>query len=199
MNGRNSATLAGTVTRLIDQIAAGEQAAEAELCELVYRELRIIGRRARQRGPAVSLESTEIVHEVLGKFVADGRLGQMKSRRYLYAAAADQMRRMIIDHWRKKRTKVQGGHLKREPLDPWLEELTNSAASRCRDDLEGLERALQQLKQCRPRQHEIVQLKFFAGLTNEQIAEVLEVSIDTVKRDWKIARARLGAYLISSE
>jgi RNA polymerase sigma-70 factor, ECF subfamily len=195
MSGPDSEPPAGNLTRLFGRIEAGDGAAQAELCELVYQELHEIGRRARRRGPGCSLATTDVVHDFMGRFLGDGRLGQMKNRRYFYAAAADQMRRLIIDHWRKKKTKRQGGHLKREPLDPWLDEVTDSAASRCGGDLEALDQALARLKHDRPRQYEIVQLKFFAGLTNEQVAETLDISIDTVKRDWRIARARLGALL----
>jgi RNA polymerase sigma factor (TIGR02999 family) len=127
--------------------------------------------------------------------LAKGRLGEMKNRRYFYAAAADQMRRLLIDHWRHKKSQAAGGHMKRQELDPWLDELTDSTAKRCGGDLEALDSALRRLKADRPRQYEIVQLKFFAGLTNEQVADTLGISIDTVKRDWKIARARLGACL----
>lgn len=194
----DGAELAGTLTRLISDIDGGDQAAQAEFCGLVYHELRQIGRRVRKQ-PGDSLATTDVVHEFFGRVLGDGRLGQMKNRRYFYAAAADQMRRLIIDHWRHKQTLREGGGLKREELDPWLDELTESAAARGGGDLEALEKALAQLKADRPRQHEIVQLKFFAGLTNEQIAETLDVSIDTVKRDWRVARARLGARLSDDE
>jgi RNA polymerase sigma factor (TIGR02999 family) len=187
--------IAGTLTRLIGQIDAGDESAQAELCDLVYNELRAIGRRMRRRGADCSLATTDVVHEFLGGMLAKGRLGEMKNRRYFYAAAADQMRRILIDHWRHKRTQRDGGHLQRADLDPWLDELTDSAAERGGGDLEALDAALTRLKALRPRQHEIVQLKFFAGLTNEQVAEALNLSIDTVKRDWKTARARLGACL----
>jgi RNA polymerase sigma factor (TIGR02999 family) len=191
----DSAELTGSVTRLIGQIDAGEPAAQAELCALVYDELRAIGRRMRRRHGDGALETTDIVHEFFGRVLADGRLGQMKNRRYFYAAAADQMRRILIDHWRHKKTQAAGGHLHRQPLEPWLDELTDSAAARSGGDLVALDEALMRLKADRPRQHEVAQLKFFAGLTNEDVAKVLDVSIDTVKRDWQLARARLGALM----
>ena len=193
--GDDGTPLEGTVTRLIGQIEAGDGAAQAELCDLVYKELRAIGRRMRRNRADCSLATTDVVHEFLGGFLAKGRLGQMKNSRYFYATAADQMRRILIDHWRHKRTRLDGGRLKREQLDPWLDELAESAAARCGGDLDTFDTALARLRADRPRQHEVVQLKFFAGLTNEQIARSLEVSVDTVKRDWKIARARLGACL----
>jgi RNA polymerase sigma factor (TIGR02999 family) len=196
MENRDGEPLAGTLTRLIDQIDAGDDAAQVALCELVYNELRAIGRRARRRGPGCSLATTDIVHEFLGGILAKGRLGQMKNRRYFYAAAANQMRRLLIDQWRLKHAKARGGDRQREALEPWLDEMVDSAASRCGGDLEALDAALTRLKDERPREYEIVQLKFFAGLTNEQIAKTIGISVDTVKRDWQRARARLGAMLI---
>jgi RNA polymerase sigma factor (TIGR02999 family) len=187
--------VASPLTRLIGQVAAGDQSAQAEFCALVYDELRVIGRRARRRSAGCSLATTEVVNEFLGRILADDRLGEMKNRRYFYATAADQMRRILIDHWRHKKSQSAGGHLQRVELEPWLDELTVSVASRCGGDLEALDLALARLKKDRPRQHEIVLLKFFAGLTNDQAAETLDVSIDTVKRDWQAARARLGAIL----
>jgi RNA polymerase sigma factor (TIGR02999 family) len=195
MGGNDSEALVGTLTQLIGQIDAGDEAAQAEFCDRVYNELRDIGRRLRGRSGPCSMATTDVVHEFLGRILADRRLGQMKNRRYFYATAADQMRRLLIDHWRHKRTLVQGGNRQREDLDPWLDALTDSAALRCGGDLDALDTALVHLKAARPRQYEIVQLKFFVGLTNEQIAQTLEISIDTVKREWKIARARLGACL----
>jgi RNA polymerase sigma factor (TIGR02999 family) len=195
MQGHDGEAFAGTLTQLIRQIDDGDEAAQAALCDLVYKELRDIGRRARRRSLGCTLATTDIVHEFLGRVLAKGRLGQMKNRRYFYAAAADQMRRLLIDRWRLKRTKARGGDRHREELEPWLDELVDSAASRCGGDLESLDAALTQLREQRPRQYEIVQLKFFAGLTNEEIAKTLGVSVDTVKRDWQRARARLGACL----
>jgi RNA polymerase sigma-70 factor, ECF subfamily len=195
MGEADSSALAGTVTRLIGRIDAGDEAAQAELCGLVYQELRAIGRRMRRCSGGCSLATTDVVHEFLGGILATKRLGQMKNRRYFYATAADQMRRLLIDRWRKRKSQIRGGDRRRQELEPWLDELVDSAASRCGGDLDALEAALARLKQDRPRQFEIVQMKFFAGLTNDQIAETLELSIDTVKRDWKIARARLGACL----
>ncbi|MBX9790473.1 MAG: sigma-70 family RNA polymerase sigma factor [Pirellulales bacterium] len=187
--------VSGTLTRLIGRIDAGEQAAYEQFCELVYGQLRVIARHRRRQMNVDSLVTTEVVQELFRRFLANGRLGQMKNRRYFYAAAADQMRRLLIDHLRHKQAESQGGKVKRVALDPWLDELTESAAARCGGDLEALDRALQRLRLERPRQHEIVQLRFFAGLTNQQIAEALGVSVDTVKRDWKVARARLGSQL----
>jgi RNA polymerase sigma factor (TIGR02999 family) len=194
--GEHESPLAdGVVTALIVKIEAGDKAARDELCELVYKKLLVIGKRMRQRSAGSSLATGEVVNEFLNDLLVSGRLGKMKNRRYLFKVAADQMHRLLIDRFREKRAKKRGGDRQREHLDPWLDELVDSASSRCGGDLEALDAALARLKHERPRQHEVVLGKFFVGLTNEQIAETLEVSIDTVKRDWKIARARLGASL----
>jgi RNA polymerase sigma-70 factor, ECF subfamily len=195
MQVRDGEIMPGMVTQLIDRIDAGDGTAQSEFCELVYNELRSIAQRLRRRSSGCSLATTEVVHEFLGRILTDGRLREMKNRRYFYAAAADQMRRLLIDHWRQKQTLAKGGHMRRAELDPWLDEMTDSAATRGGGDLEALDAALTTLKSDRPRQHEIVQLKFFGGLTNEEVARTLGISVDTVKRDWQVARARLGAQL----
>jgi RNA polymerase sigma factor (TIGR02999 family) len=195
MESQDQSALAGTLTRLIGQIDAGYSSAQEKLCQLVYNELISIGRRVRQHRNDCSLETTDVVHEFLGQMLSNGRLGQMKNRRYFFAVAADQMRCMLIDHWRKKQAEKHGGELKRVPLDQWLDELTDCAAARSGGDLEALDVALSRLKSSRPRQHEVFQLKFFGGLTNQQIAETIQTSIDTVKRDWERARAHVGAHL----
>src|SRR5688500_1510794 len=130
MQAQDGDALAGTLTQLIDQVDAGDDAAQAALCDLIYNELRDIGRRVRRRGPSSSLATTEIVHEFLGRILAKGRLGQMKNRRYFYAAAADQMRRLLIDRWRQKHAQIRGGDRQREELEPWLDEIAESAVSR---------------------------------------------------------------------
>jgi RNA polymerase sigma factor (TIGR02999 family) len=185
----------GTLTRLIDQIDAGDSAAQDEFCELVYRELQEIAARVKRRHDAGSWATSDVVHEFVGQMLTRGRLGQMKNSSYFYAVAADQMGRLLIDHWRRKKRIKRGGRLERVELGPWLDEVTDSAAARAGGDLDALDQALAQLKRDRPQQHRIVMLKFFAGLTNEQVAELLGISIDKVKRDWKIAKARLGARL----
>ena len=128
---------AGTLTRLIGDIDSGSEVAREELCQLVYDELRIIGRKLR-RGKG-SLATTDLVHEFMSRILSDGRLGQMKNRRYFYAAAVDQMRRILIDHLRRKRTLKEGGLLKRDDLEPWLDELVDSTAMRSGGDLEALD------------------------------------------------------------
>jgi RNA polymerase sigma factor (TIGR02999 family) len=185
----------GLLTGLIERIGAGDGHAQTEFCRVVYDELRACARRLRRGRGSHTLATTDVVHECLGRLLEAGRLGGMKNRRYFYAAAADQMKRVLIDHWRRKRTNKAGGHLQRQPLDPWLDDLVDSTAARCGGDLEALDAALDQLKADRPRQYEIIQLRFFAGMAHEHIAETLGVSPDTVKRVWRISRARLGHLL----
>jgi RNA polymerase sigma factor (TIGR02999 family) len=187
--------LGGTVTRLIAKIEAGDEEAHNQLCELVYGQLRVIARRFRHRMNVHSCETTEVVHELVGGFMAGDRFGKMKNRRYFYAAAADQIRRLLIEHLRRRARKTAGGHLRRVALEPWLDELRESTEVRCGSDMESLDLALTRLKKERPRQHLIVQLKFFAGLTNAQIADSLNVSVDTIKREWRVTRAWLGSRL----
>lgn len=185
---------AGTLTHLLGRVDGGDAQAESQICELVYGELRRIAGLLHGRYKSESLATTEIVNEFFIHILSDDRLGQMKNRRYFYGAAAQQMRRIIIDHWRRTNNQAHGGHLNRVDFNPELNILVDTTLARC-GDLDALEHALKQLDRDRPRQFQIVQLKFFAGLNNEQIAEALDVSVETVKRDWKLARARLGVLL----
>ena len=142
----------------------------------------------RRRSAGCSLATTDIVNDFLGGILAKGRLGEMKNRRYFYATATDQMRCLLIDRWRHKQAQCVVAIASAETWNHGSMSLSIAAASRCGGDLEALDAALASLKQDRPRQFEIVQLKFFAGLANVQFAQILEVSIDTIKRDWEIAR-----------
>lgn len=186
----------GEITELILKIDAGVESAREELCNLVYDELKQVARGLLKRGNYESLDSTDVVHNLFEKMFRKGQLGDLKNRRYFYTTATDLMRKLLIDHWRHGQTKAAGGHLKRNDLDMLLDQLVNSVETRSGGDVEALNTQLVLLQQERPRQFEVVQLRFYGGLTIEQTAEVLEVSVDTVKRDWKLARAKLHARLV---
>jgi RNA polymerase sigma-70 factor, ECF subfamily len=180
----------GELTLLIDRIERGDVQAQAEFCQRVYDELRAVAHRLCGRFRIDALETTDVVQDLFGQWLRDGRLSQMKNRRYFYAAAADQMRRILIDHLRRNATQAAGGRMKRADFDVAIDALVESTSSQC-GDLEMMDAALDRLKERSPRAYDIVRMKFFAGMTIEQIADTLGVSVDIVKRQWQQARERL--------
>jgi RNA polymerase sigma factor (TIGR02999 family) len=184
----------GELTMLIDRMDHGDDQAHSEFCERVYEELRVVARGLRTKMHVDAMETTDVVQDLFGRWLQGARLSQMKNRRYFYAAAADQMRRMLIDHIRHRATQAAGGGHK-QVNDPHLDALAESTSSQCGGDLEAMNAALEKLKADDARLYEVVRLKFFAGLTVEQIAESLGVSTDTVKRCWREARERLKRFL----
>lgn len=184
----------GEVTVLLGEIGAGDAAAADRLMPLVYAELRSLanGYLARERA-GHTLQPTALVHEAYIKLVggADGgaRPG-FSGHAHFLAAAAIAMRRLLTDHARRRNTEKRGGGWKRVTLD-------RAAAERSWADVDlvELDEVLDRLGALNERHAMIVQHRFFGGMTSEQTAEVLGVSLSTVERDWRAARAWLSAQL----
>jgi RNA polymerase sigma factor (TIGR02999 family) len=177
------------ITRLLGAAADGDTRAAADLLPLVYDELRLLARRSLARaGPANTLQPTALVHEAYMRLVGSGDPG-WGGRRHFFGAAANAMRNILVDQARRKaavkhgggRERVEGGEIPDLPIAPPAE------------DLLALEGALSELERADPRQGEIVSLRFFAGLTAEQTAEAMGVSLSTVEREWRFARSFLHA------
>ena len=179
-----------TVTRLLRDWAAGRTAAAEGLFPLVYRELRGVAANVlrRERG-ARTLETGELVHEAYLKLLSPGQVA-WNDRRHFFNVAARAMRQVLVDRARRRQALRHGGD--------WATTTLAAAAELEVPGPEGvleLDRLLDALRACDPRQAEIVELRIFAGLTVEELAEVLAVSTPTVKRDWRMARAWLAAEL----
>lgn len=175
------------VTRVLSQIEQGDPAAAEQLLPLVYEELRKLAaaKLARER-PGQTLQATALVHEAYLRLVDVDEARHWDSRRHFFAAAAESMRRILVETARRKGRLKRGGHLSRVPLDgAALEEETSAL------DLIALDEALHELAAESPEKAEIVRLRFFAGLSHEEVAEILGVSAITVKRHWRYARAWL--------
>ncbi len=177
----------GEVTRILsgkDRLSR-EEALE-QLLPLVYDELRALaGARLRHERPDHSLQATALVHEAYIRLVGwDQR--SWNDRAQFYRAAAEAMRRILIDHARGRARGKRGGGRVRVDL-----EHANLATWRDPDDVLALDEALHRLTEQDPRAAEIVQLRFFAGLSVEETAKALELSIRTVHREWKFARTWL--------
>jgi RNA polymerase sigma factor (TIGR02999 family) len=176
------------VTRLLDAAAAGDRRAAADLLPLVYDELRqLAAARMADERPEHTLQPTALVHEAYLRLVGDQ---QFEHRGHFFAAAAEAMRRILVDHARRKGAHKRGGA--REPLD--LDPATFPAPERP-DDLLALDEALELLGRTEPQVAELVKLRYFAGITIPQAAEALGVSPRTADAWWAYARAWLLAKL----
>jgi RNA polymerase sigma factor (TIGR02999 family) len=176
------------VTRILSAIAQGDPHAAAQLLPLVYDELRdLAAQRLAQEKPGQTLQATALVHEAYLRLVGGAQTQDWDGRRHFFAAAAEAMRRILIDRARHKQARKAGGGRRRldlDDLEPALEEQNG-------DRLLTLDEALQQLEAEDPRKAELVKLRFFAGLTSEQAAAALGVSISTAEKDWAYARSWL--------
>jgi len=174
------------VTELLVRWRSGDREALDSLLPLVYDELRRIAFRSLQNErPGHTLQSTALVNEAYVRMVVQN-LPEWQNRAHFFAVAAQLMRQILVDHARTRRASKRGGDASRVSLD---EARGHAVATDV--DVVALDDALKELAQMDPQQSRVVELKFFAGLSNEEAAEVLKVSPSTVKRDWASARAWL--------
>ncbi len=178
---------AGELTVLLGRAkgADGEGPAVEELVGAVYQELRQAAKRLiRREAAGGTLMTTDLVHEAYMRLFDQD--ASWEDRRHFFGSAAIAMRRVLIDHARKKQA---GKRIPKDELVPI--ELSSEPFEMPNIDLLALDTALDRLAEVHPRQAKIVELRFFAGLSESEIAELLEVSRVTVSRDWKVARLRL--------
>ncbi len=174
---------AADVTRLLHAWRAGEEGALDRLMPLVYDELRRVAHaRMRAQNPGHSLQTTALVHEAYLRLV-DAREHDWQNRTHFFALCAQAMRQILVDIARAKGAAKRGGGAPRVPFEDWL------AASPPPDvDVLALDEALTQLAAEDPRQGQVVELRYFGGLSVEETAQVLQVSPQTVMRDWNMAK-----------
>jgi RNA polymerase sigma factor (TIGR02999 family) len=175
------------VTQILSAIEQGDPHAAAQLLPLVYGELRrLAAQKLAQEKPGQTLDATALVHEAYLRLVDTDQARQWNSRGHFFAAAAEAMRRILIDQARHKQSQKAGGGQRRLDLadiDP---------VAPCQDeDLLALDEALEKLERQDPRKARLVKLRFFAGLTIEQAAGVLGISPSTADNDWAYARCWL--------
>jgi RNA polymerase sigma factor (TIGR02999 family) len=174
----------GRITQLLERARNGDADAVAEVTPLVYEALRDIAGRQVRGARGGTLQTTALVHEAYLRLL--GRDSPWESRAHFYGVAARAMRSILVDHARAKKAKKRGGEGRREPFHDalaWFEEHSI--------DLLSLEESLDVLAREQPRQHQLVELRFFAGLTTEDAAQVLGISRATAERDWTVTRAWL--------
>jgi RNA polymerase sigma factor (TIGR02999 family) len=179
------------VTRLLDAIGCGEPQRARELLPLVYEELRNLAAvRLARESPGQTLQATALVHEAYIRLVGDGEGRSWESRGHFFAAAAEAMRRLLIEGARRKQAKKRGGDVGRRDFD-----LARIVAPEVPDDLLALDESLARLEARAPAQAAVVKLRYFAGLTIPQAAEAMGISPRTADAYWAYARAWLLADL----
>jgi RNA polymerase sigma factor (TIGR02999 family) len=175
------------VTHILAAIEQGDPRAPEELLPLVYDELReLAARKLAQEKPGQTLQSTALVHEAYLRLVDNPDAQTWENRRHFFAAAAEAMRRVLIDKARRKRAEKHGGRLERQDL-----EAIDVAAPPPHEDLLALDQALAKLEAEDHVKAQLVKLRYFAGLTEEDAGKVLGLSRATVQRHWRYAKAWL--------
>jgi len=183
---RGDLPAASNATVLLNDIEQGKPQAAEELLRLVYEELRCLAtvKMAQQPG-GHTLQPTALVHEAWLKLVGSAN-ATFKNRAHFFSAAAEAMRHILIDRARRKQAQRHGGGLERVVLDEY--ELVSPMPE---EQLLAVNEALEKFERQFPVQAEVVKLKHFVGMTNEETAELLGVSVSTVKNYWNFSRAWL--------
>jgi RNA polymerase sigma factor (TIGR02999 family) len=185
--GLNDEVSAATVTRLLNAAGAGDPRAASSLLPLVYDQLRALARsRMRRERPDQTLQATALVHEAYVRLVDATAVQNWEGRWHFYAAAAEAMRRILVEHARRRGRLKRGGGMKRVQLD--AAELTIDQPP---DELIALDEALEKLAEEHPEKAHLVKLRYFAGLTIEEAAQALGIGTSTADRHWAYARAWL--------
>jgi RNA polymerase sigma factor (TIGR02999 family) len=175
------------VTRILSAIEHGDPSAAEQLLPLVYDELRkLAAQKLAQEKPGQTLEATALVHEAYLRMVGTAEERQWDSRGHFFAAAAEAMRRILVESARRKQSLKRGGDHVRADLD-----VQHIFSREIQEDVLALDEALNRLAATDKQAAELVQLRYFAGLTLPEAAEALDVSPSTASRLWTYARAWL--------
>ncbi|HVC95334.1 MAG TPA: ECF-type sigma factor [Pirellulales bacterium] len=179
------------VTRILSQIESGEPQAAGKLLPLVYDELRkLAAQKLAGEAPGQTLGATALVHEAYLRLVDVEKVQHWDSRGHFFAAAAEAIRRILVENARKKGRVRHGGGRKRVDLEE-----AASLAERPGDDILSLDEALTRFAILEPAKAELVRLRYFAGFSVDETADLLGISRTTAKRYWAYARAWLLAEL----
>ena len=181
----------GDLTAILNEARSGDADARDRLVRAIYAELRrTAGGLMRRERPGHTLQTTALVHEALLRLLDGDTLADVPTRRYLFAAAAQAMRQVLVDHARRRHARKREGNRVRVPLDQVLAGFDQQGL-----DVIALHEALEALARAHPRQAQVVDLRFFGGLTVPEVAAMLDVSDTTVESDWRFARAWLKGRL----
>src|SRR5438046_346985 len=179
------------VTHILSAIEQGDASAAEQLLPLVYDELRrLAAQKLAQEKPGQTLQATALVHEAYLRLVESEKTQHWNSRGHFFAAAAEAMRRILVDQARRKLSLRRGGNLQRRPIEDQEIEAPEPSV-----DLLAVHEALERFQEVDATAAHIVKLRYFAGLTIPQVAEALGISTSTADRSWAYARAWLHAAL----
>jgi RNA polymerase sigma factor (TIGR02999 family) len=175
------------LSQLLSATSAGDRLAAAELLPVVYDELRkLAAARMAAEAPGATIQATALVHEAYLRLIGSKDLPRWDGRGHFFAAAAEAMRRILVDNARRKKAEKHGGEMRRHDAD----ELP-IAAPEPDEDLVALDEALDKLAAVDPVKADVVKLRYFVGMTIEQAAEALGISAATANRHWAYGRAWL--------
>ena len=178
---------ADNLTELLIEWREGDKTALDKLTPLVYDELRRIAHRyVRRERDGHTLQTTALVNEAYLRLAGTKSI-EWQNRSHFFAVTAQVMRNVLIDHARRRLYAKRGGHAQQVPIDDVSLEMSEKRA----DELAGLDEALSDLAKLDLRKARVVELRYFGGLSLEETAEVLEISLMTVRRDWRAAKAWL--------
>ena len=179
------------LTLILGRAKGGDEQARGELIALVYDELRqVAGRLMNRERTSHTLPPTALVHEAVIRLLGDAVFDKSPDRAYLFASAARAMREVLIDHARRRVAGRRGGKWRRLPLDHVVEYFEGQGL-----DVIAIHESLDRLAELNPRQAQVMTLRYFGGMTVPEVASALDVSVVTVERDWRLARAWLGTQL----
>ena len=185
----------GDVTRFLEAAERGDPEASRQLLPLVYDELRrLAARKLAGESPGHTLQATALVHEAYLRLVGDPHAQRWENRRHFFGAAAEAMRRILVESARRRHSQKRGGGRARADVDA-----VDVAAPERSDDLLAVDEALDRLAAEDPRGAELVKLRYFAGLSLPEAAEVLNISPRTADRAWAYARAWLHREIAGEE
>jgi RNA polymerase sigma-70 factor (ECF subfamily) len=178
-------------TLIFGRARAGDERAKGELITLIYDELRRVATGLMQRErTGHTLSPTAVVHEAVIRLLGAAVFDKAADRGYLFASAARAMREVLVEHARRRAADRRGGGRRRVPLDRVVDYLEGQEL-----DVIAVHEALDRLAEWNRRQSQVMTLRYFGGLTVPEIAASLGVSVVTVERDWRLARAWLGGQL----
>ncbi len=181
--------MSADITMLLQAVASGDESARNQLFESAYDNLKLIARRQRRHGSAATLQTTALVHEAYLKLVAADAQDRA-SRAHFFAASARAMRQIVVDHYRRKTADKRGGD------EPDYSLNTDDGAVLPPDaSVLALDAALEQLAGLDPRLARLVEYRFFAGMTQQEIAEATGLTDRTIRSDWVKAKALLSRLL----
>ena len=183
------------VTQILSRIEQGDSSATEQLLPLVYEELRkLAAQKLSKESPGNSLQPTMLVHEAYVRLVQGEEPQKWNGRGHFFGAAAEAMRRILIESARRKRAEKHGGQMRRVDFN-----VAEAVADGASEELLALDEVLTRLEQQWPQKAQLVKLRYFAGLTILEASQALKISTATAERYWRFARAWLHSQLNSTE